>query len=163
MSAREASTSPTSARQSSLESIQRELTAFARRARATAARMHPELSLVSYTILSHLEEQQGRRATDLAAYYLLDKSTVSRQVAALEKLGFIERRTDPSDQRVQVLHLAPKGIDVLAAAQVSRRAAFDERLAAWEPADLERFAGYLRRYNEDAATHPWPQTGPDGR
>jgi hypothetical protein len=52
---------------------------------------------------------------------------------------------------------------VLAAAQVSRRAAFDERLAAWEPADLERFAGYLRRYNEDAATHPWPQTGPDGR
>jgi DNA-binding MarR family transcriptional regulator len=163
MSAREASTSPTSARQSSLESIQRELTAFARRARATAARMHPELSLVSYTILSHLEEQQGCRATDLAAYYLLDKSTVSRQVAALEKLGFIERRTDPSDQRVQVLHLAPKGIDVLAAAQVSRRAAFDERLAAWEPADLERFAGYLRRYNEDAATHPWPQTGPDGR
>lgn len=163
MSAREASTSPTSARQSSLESIQRELTAFARRARATAARMHPELSLVSYTILSHLEEQQGCRATDLAAYYLLDKSTVSRQVAALEKLGFIERRTDPSDQRVQVLHLAPKGIDVLAAAQVSRRAAFDERLAAWEPADLERFAAYLRRYNEDAATHPWPQTGPDGR
>ncbi|MEE4545289.1 MarR family winged helix-turn-helix transcriptional regulator [Streptomyces sp. V4-01] len=163
MSAPEAPTSATSARQATLESIQRELTAFARRARATAARMHPELSLVSYTILSHLEEQQGCRATDLAAYYLLDKSTVSRQVAALDKLGFIERRTDPSDQRVQVLHLAPRGIDVLAAAQVSRRAAFDERLAAWGPADLERFAEYLKRYNEDAASHPWPQTGTGGR
>jgi DNA-binding MarR family transcriptional regulator len=144
-------------RQSSLNSIQRELTAFARRARATAARMHPDLSLVSYTILAHLEEQQGCRATDLAAHYLLDKSTVSRQVAALERLEYIERRTDPTDQRVQVLHLAPKGVEVLTAAQLNRRAAFDQRLADWEPADLERFAAYLRRYNEDAASHVAPQ------
>lgn len=156
----------TSAREESLDAIQRELTAFARRARATAARMHPELSLVSYTILAHLEEQQGCRATDLAAHYLLDKSTVSRQVAALERLGFIERRTDPADQRVQVLHLAPRGTAVLAAAQVSRHRAFDERLADWDPRDLARFAAYLRRYNAAAATHPWPQpeaTGPGRR
>ena len=105
-----------SARESSLDTVQRELTAFARRARATAARMHPELSLVAYTILAHLEEQQGCRATDLAAHYLLDKSTVSRQVASLEKLGFIERRVDEADHRVQVLHLAPGGIEILAAA-----------------------------------------------
>ncbi len=147
-------------RQSSLNSIQRELTAFARRARATAARMHPDLSLVSYTILAHLEEQQGCRATDLAAHYLLDKSTVSRQVAALERLEYIERRTDPTDQRVQVLHLAPKGVEVLTAAQLNRRAAFDQRLADWEPADLERFAAYLRRYNQDAA-RPGPAAQAD--
>ncbi|BBA98765.1 putative MarR family transcriptional regulator [Actinacidiphila reveromycinica] len=138
----------------SLEVIQRELTAFARRARATAARMHPELSLVAYTILAHLEEQQGCRATDLAAHYLLDKSTVSRQVAALERDGFLERRTDPTDHRVQVLHLAPRGVESLAAARVRRQETFKERLAAWDPADLERFAGYLVRYNEDAAAHP---------
>ncbi|WP_328914813.1 MULTISPECIES: MarR family winged helix-turn-helix transcriptional regulator [unclassified Streptomyces] len=138
----------------SLETIQRELTAFARRARATAARMHPELSLVAYTILSHLEEQQGCRATDLAAHYLLDKSTVSRQVAALERLGFIERRVDPADHRVQVLHLAPRGIEILAAARVRRQESFKERLAEWDPADLARFADYLVRYNADAAAHP---------
>ncbi|WP_329140917.1 MarR family winged helix-turn-helix transcriptional regulator [Streptomyces sp. NBC_01476] len=139
-------------RRQSLESIQRELTAFARRARAAAARMHPDLSLVAYTILSHLEEQQDCRATDLAAHYLLDKSTVSRQVAALERDGFIERRTDTTDHRVQVLHLAPRGVAILADARVRRRAAFEERLAAWSPADLERFAGYLVRYNADATT-----------
>ncbi|MBD0734597.1 MarR family winged helix-turn-helix transcriptional regulator [Streptomyces sp. CBMA29] len=145
-----------SAREASVESIQRELTAFARRARATAARMHPELSLVSFTILAHLEEQQGCRATDLAAHYLLDKSTVSRQVAALERLGYIERRVDPTDHRVQVLHLAQHGIETLAAARVSRKEIFQERLAAWGPEDLARFAEYLVRYNADAAAHPLP-------
>ncbi|MFI0895345.1 MarR family winged helix-turn-helix transcriptional regulator [Streptomyces sp. NPDC020983] len=139
---------------SSLDIVQRELTAFARRARATAARMHPELSLVSYTILAHLEEQQGCRATDLASHYMLDKSTVSRQVAALEKLGFIERRVDDKDHRVQVLHLAPGGKDVLASARRSRQESIQVRLAAWDPEDLERFARYLVRYNADAAAHP---------
>jgi DNA-binding MarR family transcriptional regulator len=144
----------TSGREASVETIQRELTAFARRARAAAARMHPELSLVSFTVLAHLEEQQGCRATDLAAHYLLDKSTVSRQVAALEKLGYLERRVDPTDHRVQVLHLAPRGMEILAAARISRLESFQERLADWDPADLSRFAGYLARYNADAAAHP---------
>src|SRR5882757_2578995 len=141
-------------RDEAVDSIQRELTAVARRARATAARMHPELSLVPFTILAQLEEQQGTRATDLAAHYLLDKSTVSRQVAALERLGFIERRVDPADHRVQVLHLAPGGIEILANARLTRRAVFQQRLASWDPEDVKRFADYLVRYNSEAAKHP---------
>jgi len=141
-------------RDEAVDSIQRELTAVARRARATAARMHPDLSLVAFTILAHLEEQQGTRATDLAAHYLLDKSTVSRQVAALERLGYIERRVDPADHRVQVLHLAPHGIAILTNARANRRDTFHERLASWDPADLARFSEYLMRFNADSAKHP---------
>ncbi|MFD6414940.1 MarR family winged helix-turn-helix transcriptional regulator [Streptomyces sp. NPDC060194] len=137
-------------RDASIETIQREMTAFARRARATAARMHPELSLVSFTLLAHLEDRQGCRATDLAAHYTLDKSTVSRQIGALEKLGLVERRVDPGDHRVQVLHPTEAGTAVLARATQLRRQAFHERLAEWEPADLARFAAYLLRYNETA-------------
>jgi DNA-binding MarR family transcriptional regulator len=142
-----------SSRDQSVETIQRELTAFARRARATAARMHPQLSLVSFTLLAHLADQQGCRATDLAAHYLLDKSTVSRQVAALEKLGFVERRPDPDDQRVQVLHPTPLGYETLASVAASRREAFQERLADWSEEDLARFAEYLVRYGRESA-HP---------
>jgi len=80
--------------------IQRELTEFARRSRATAIRIHPELPLVSYTLLAHVDARQGCSATELAAHYLLDKSTVSRQVSALERLGLVERRSDPADHRV---------------------------------------------------------------
>jgi DNA-binding MarR family transcriptional regulator len=137
--------SPT--REESVETIQRELTAFARRARATAARVHPELSLVSFTLLAHLAEQRGCRATDLAAHYLLDKSTVSRQVAVLEKLGFVERRPDPDDHRVHVLHPTQAGYEMLAAVHASRLAVFRERLADWPEEDLAVFAGYLVRYS----------------
>lgn len=130
-----------------VETIQREMTVFARRARASAGRLHPELSLVSYTLLGHLEESGGRRATDLAAHHALDKSTVSRQVAALERAGLIERRVDPEDHRVQLLHLTDAGRHILAQVTESRRAAFRERLAGWPQGDLERFAEYLVRYN----------------
>ncbi|MFB7370870.1 MarR family winged helix-turn-helix transcriptional regulator [Streptomyces sp. NPDC056222] len=134
-------------RETSVDTIQRELTAFARRARAAAARLHPELPLVSYTLLSHIVDQQGCRATDLAAHYLLDKSTVSRQVAGLEKLGLVERRPDPEDHRVQVLHPTEAGTRILASTQASRRAAYQERLKDWSAEDLSRFATYLLRYN----------------
>ncbi|MFK4107035.1 MarR family winged helix-turn-helix transcriptional regulator [Streptomyces sp. NPDC019531] len=127
------------------------MTVFARRARASAGRLHPELSLVSYTLLGHLEERDGCRATDLAAHYALDKSTVSRQVAALEGAGLIERRTDPDDHRVQVLHLTEAGRNILSQVTMSRRAAVTERLAEWSEEDLARFSGYLVRYNS------WPQ------
>ncbi|MFF4029622.1 MarR family winged helix-turn-helix transcriptional regulator [Streptomyces sviceus] len=130
-----------------VETIQREMTVFARRARASAGRLHPELSLVSYTLLGHLEERDGCRATDLAAHYALDKSTVSRQVTALERAGLVERRQDPEDHRVQVLHLTAEGRRILGQVTVSRRAAVGERLAEWSREDLERFAGYLVRYN----------------
>ncbi|EFE71099.1 MarR family transcriptional regulator [Streptomyces sp. NWU49] len=130
-----------------VEVIQREMTVFARRARASAGRMHPELSLVSYTLLGHLETSGGCRATDLAAHYALDKSTVSRQVAALERSGLVERRADPEDQRVQVVRLTQAGRRVLARVTESRRAAFAERLADWPEEDLRRFAGYLEHYN----------------
>ncbi|MGW2212734.1 MarR family winged helix-turn-helix transcriptional regulator [Streptomyces sp. NPDC001781] len=134
-----------------VETIQREMTSFARRARASAGRMHPELSLVSYTLLGHLEERGGCRATDLASHYALDKSTVSRQVGALERAGLIERRLDPEDARVQVLHLTGAGEEILAQVTRSRRAAFRERLADWPQDDLVRFAAYLERYNAGSA------------
>ncbi|MCW8376539.1 MarR family winged helix-turn-helix transcriptional regulator [Streptomyces justiciae] len=137
-----------------VESIQREMTAFARRARASAGRMHPELSLVSYTLLGHLEERDGCRATDLAAHHALDKSTVSRQVAALERAALVERRVDPDDHRVQVLHLTEAGREILAQVTESRRAAFQERLADWPEEDLVRFAGYLVRYNAPGTDRP---------
>lgn len=145
------------AAETAVETIQREMTIFARRARASAGRMHPELSLVSYTLLGHLEEVGGCRATDLAAHYALDKSTVSRQVAALERARLIERRLDPEDHRVSLLHLTGAGQEILAQVTRRRRAVFRERLAGWPEEDLRRFAAYLERYNAQS-----PDTGGTG-
>ncbi|MBB5934059.1 DNA-binding MarR family transcriptional regulator [Streptomyces zagrosensis] len=101
-----------------------------------------------------MEDSDGCRATDLAAHYLLHTSTVSRQISALEQLGYVERRTDPGDHRVRVLHLTASGTEALRGVTANRRALMHRRLTTWDAADLDRFAAYLRRYN---ATGGQPQ------
>jgi DNA-binding MarR family transcriptional regulator len=137
------------ARTEGIDTIQRELTAFSRRARALASQIHPGLTLVSYAILDHLRERGGCRGTDLATHFLLDKSTVSRQIATLEKLGLVERSPDPEDQRGQIIHPSERGGELLRAAGQQRRQAFLARLADWSDEDVELFASLLERYNAE--------------
>ncbi|MFC9975857.1 MarR family winged helix-turn-helix transcriptional regulator [Spirillospora sp. NPDC127200] len=132
-------------RDQSIETIRWELTAFARRARAVAERLHPGLSLVSYSLLAHIEEKGGCRAADLAAYFMLDKSTVSRQVAALERLGMVEREAEGT---ARILRATGRGREALADATRRRQEAFQDRLDDWSDADLAVFAACLVRYND---------------
>ena len=64
-------------------SIQRALTAIARRGRARSRAQAPQLSLVDRSLMDFLHDHPDSRAADIAAHYLLDKSTVSRQLAGL--------------------------------------------------------------------------------
>jgi hypothetical protein len=59
-----------------------------------------------------------------------DKSTVSRQVAALEEPSPIEHHPDPQDQHIQVPHPTAAGIQALASTQAGRLADYRERLGA---------------------------------
>ncbi|GAB2556926.1 MarR family winged helix-turn-helix transcriptional regulator [Nocardia heshunensis] len=135
------------ARADAIEVIQRELTAFARRARGRATELHPELSLVASSILDLVIERDGCLAADLAGHFHLDKSTVSRQVAALEKDGYLDREVDPTNRRNLVLRATVEGKRVARAAARSRAAAFADRFEDWEDADVARLARYLVRYN----------------
>ncbi|MDH6140165.1 MULTISPECIES: MarR family winged helix-turn-helix transcriptional regulator [Kitasatospora] len=137
-----------SGRDASIETIQRELTAFARRARHKASQLHPELSLVSYSMLDLMHERGGCRAADLAAHFMLDKSTVSRQVGALERIGVIVREVDPDDHRGQILRPSEAGLKLLNEAYQMRRQSFLERFTDWDDDDLAGFARYLVRYGE---------------
>ncbi|MFI6152813.1 MarR family winged helix-turn-helix transcriptional regulator [Kitasatospora sp. NPDC051170] len=136
-------------RQSSIDTIQRELTAFARRARHKASQLHPDLSLVTYSVLDLITERGGCRAADVAAHFMLDKSTVSRQVGALEKLGLLAREADPDDQRGQILRATEAGLTLLRDANEQRRQAFTTRFNDWSDEDVARFAGYLARYGAE--------------
>ncbi|CAN3983886.1 MarR family winged helix-turn-helix transcriptional regulator [Kitasatospora purpeofusca] len=136
-------------RETSIATIQRELTAFARRARHKASQLHPDLSLVTYSILDLITERGGCRAADVAAHFMLDKSTVSRQVTALEKLGLLRRETDPEDQRGQILLATEAGLTLLREANEQRRLSFSARFTAWSDEDVARFADYLARYGAE--------------
>ncbi|MFE6864366.1 MarR family winged helix-turn-helix transcriptional regulator [Nocardia sp. NPDC057668] len=134
-------------RSAAIEAIGRELTAFARRARGRAAELHPELSLVASSILDLVIEREGCLSTELAGHFHLDKSTMSRQVGALERLGYLTREVDPANRRNHMLHATAEGRRVARAAARSRTAAFTERFHDWDDADIARLADYLARYN----------------
>ncbi|WP_336085659.1 MarR family winged helix-turn-helix transcriptional regulator [Nocardia sp. SSK8] len=123
------------------------MTTFARRARGRAAELHPELSLVAYSIFDLVLEHGGCQATDLAEQFLLDKSTVSRQVSALEKQGYLTREVDPGNRRNHLLHATAAGRAVARAAERRRREAFTARFADWTDTDVATLAAYLTRYN----------------
>jgi DNA-binding MarR family transcriptional regulator len=127
-----------------IDGIHRELNVLARRVRSEAHRLHPDLSFVAYTLLGHVNATGGCRAVDLAGLYQLDKSTVSRQVADLERRGLLERGPGA---RGQLLRVTAAGRAELAAAAAGQRAALARRLDGWDGADLRAFAGYLERYN----------------
>ncbi|RJO77718.1 MarR family transcriptional regulator [Nocardia panacis] len=130
-----------------IDTIQRELTAFARRARGTAAALHPGLSLVAFSILDLIIERDGCQATDLAERYHLDKSTISRQVTALAELGYLTREVDNTNRRNNILRPTTEGKRVAREAEQVRHEVFEERLHDWSDTDVARFAEYLRRYN----------------
>ncbi|MEE1666338.1 MarR family winged helix-turn-helix transcriptional regulator [Streptomyces sp. NPDC002387] len=134
-------------RDASMDVIQRELTRFARRARQKAAQLHPELSLVAHSMLDHMDKNGSCHAADLAGHFLLDKSTVSRQIAMLEAEGLIVREPDPDDHRKQILKASEKGLDLLTGANRRRRASFERRFTHWGDADVAQLAAYLRCYN----------------
>ncbi|MET8150649.1 MarR family winged helix-turn-helix transcriptional regulator [Actinoplanes sp. NPDC049668] len=130
-----------------IDTIQRGIMAMARRARTTAADLHPALTLVDFSMLDLLAERDGCRAVDLAGYFQLDKSTVSRQVAGLSQAGLIHVAAGAGG-RGQLWRLTAAGREALAGARRRRLDAMSERFAGWSDRDVERFADYIRRYNE---------------
>jgi DNA-binding MarR family transcriptional regulator len=85
-----------------------------------------ELSPGQLKTLFHLDPGQGSPMRDLADRWRCDPSYVTSLADALEARGLVERRPHPSDRRVKMIVLTPKGI-------VVRDRAFD-RLAERLPA-----------------------------
>jgi DNA-binding MarR family transcriptional regulator len=56
----------------------------------------------------------GLRLTDLAARAQLSLATTSELVTDLERLGYLERRTDPTDGRAKLIHPTVRGRQALA-------------------------------------------------
>lgn len=104
-------------------------------------------------LLSGLAATGPARLSTLAGVMCLDLSTVSRQVPALERHGWVARTRDPHDHRAQLLELTPAGQDMLQAVRRSRADVLARLLPEWSTADVHQFAGQLARFNDDVTTH----------
>lgn len=143
-----------------LEDIERELTRFVRRSRATstamAAEVHPELDVASYVVLITIRDLSesrpgGVRAADVGEALRLHKSTMSRNITVLENLGLLERIPSPDDARARILRTTPTGDSSLTAAIQARRKRMAETLSRWSAADVRELARLLGQLNDDLA------------
>jgi DNA-binding MarR family transcriptional regulator len=132
----------------------RELVTLSRRFRANAERLHPDLSFVDYSLLSEMAERNGARAVDLVGLYGINKSTISRQVAALQRAGLVVRDAAPDNHRVQLLHPSDRGRELLARADALMYREVDTRTEGWSPDEVRTLRSLLARYNAASSAPP---------
>jgi DNA-binding MarR family transcriptional regulator len=141
-----------------IERVERELMLLIRLVHETRQRTVPQTELrleqPAYALLGWLHDHGDTRSRDLASYFHLDASTVSRQVDAVEREGLIVREPDPDDGRARYLRLTPQGERVLAADRANRRHVVRTLLRSWPPDDRARFASLLAQLNEGIQSRP---------
>lgn len=117
------------------------------RLRSRAARIHPSLQPVSYTILNELVRRGPTHTTSLADSLLMDKSAVSRQIKAMQRLGLIIREIDESDRRAAFLVASPTAIARVNAIRADDQATLYAGLRDWPLDDVAMLAKLLALLN----------------
>ncbi len=108
-------------------------------ARADGNLARPPVSASEARALIELASARGIAQGELATVLGLDKSTVSRLAASLERKGWLRRGRDEDNQRYVRLYLTPQGADVAARVWqtwLSRQARIMAGLSADERAGL---------------------------
>ena len=116
-----------------------------------ATHIHPDLDAPGYallvTILELDSDGQGVRAVDVANRTTLHKSTLSRAIADLERLGLVARVRDPQDARARLVTLTERGRTAVEKSRLGRSKLMLDRLAGWDTDDLSQLATLLRRFS----------------
>jgi DNA-binding MarR family transcriptional regulator len=100
-------------------------------------------------LIYYLMENGAMRLSELARRTETDPGILTRQVNALEKQGFVERRPDPTDRRAALVQMSPKGRRVALRLREVQDEVLGGQLAGWTAADLERAAGLMEQLIRD--------------
>lgn len=102
-----------------------------------------------YLILNELDGRAAAPIHAIAEALMLDISTASRQVAALEAKGLVERISDPSDARASLLGITPVGAERLSCVRLARTALYEDILREWSADDVDALRRTLQRLTRD--------------
>jgi DNA-binding MarR family transcriptional regulator len=132
-----------------MTALERELTLIVRRVlRGLWTADHgPDIDHTVFPLLVALRDEGPMRTGELARYFRLDKSTVSRHIARLEAAGLVETRPDPHDRRCAQLHTTAVGDRRVDEIRAARRAPLRQVLDGWSEADRDQLAQLLKRLN----------------
>ncbi len=106
------------------------------------------LDRMALMVLGTLAYCGPSRLTTVAEYTGFDPSTVSRQVADLEKAGLLSREPDPDDRRAIVLQTTEAGRDLMGRLSSGRRKRMERLLGDWPEQDIADFGRLLGMLNQ---------------
>lgn len=92
----------------------------------------------------------GQSQEQLARRVCIDKSNVTRHLARLEELGYVERRVSGADRRVTLVYPTEKLTDLLPEVRRVNQEWNDYILEGLEPGEAERFEATLLKITRRA-------------
>lgn len=132
----------------SLRNIEKEIALSVRLTTAYSPRFG-SLDRSEYLLLSELDKQSPLAINSLAETLMLNLSTASRQVSALERKKLIRRFPDPNNGRISLVEMTSEGIDALKKVQKARYHVYTEVLQDWTTEELNTLETHLIRLNQD--------------
>jgi DNA-binding MarR family transcriptional regulator len=103
------------------------------------------LSVAQYTTLSILRSRSGLSNAQLARRLWVTPQSMNEVIAALERMGLIERVPDQGNRRILRTALTVKGRDTLAVCDADILAMEDGMLADLDDDEHERLVAHLER------------------
>lgn len=121
-----------------------------------ATQLYGELPSFGWTLLLPLDQDGDQRCSARAG---VDVSVASRQLAVLERSGYVERHPDPHDGRAALLRLTAQGAEALTATRAMRADWALGALSGWSEHDARRLTDLLDRLRADIEVAvPAPRT-----
>lgn len=106
-----------------------------------------ELSANDVHLLRTVIAQGPVRASDLASWQGVDKSTISTQVRRLEERDLVVRRPDPADRRAVLFSATARGRRLRRRMDAAGATLFGELLHGWADADRQALGALLDRFS----------------
>jgi DNA-binding MarR family transcriptional regulator len=157
---RETTMSPSDAAASVLDTdagvvdVTRLRVAIARLSRRLRRHALAGLTPTQLAALSTVERSGPLRLGDLAAAEGIAPSTLTRLVAVLEELGYVQRCADPKDARASTLAITPKGHETLEQLRAQGTALLTESMMLLTPEQRAALAAAVPALEQLAGPDP---------
>lgn len=103
------------------------------------------LTRPQWTVLTRLHSRPGLSQSEVADLLEIEKPTAGRLIDRLERKGWVERRRDPRDRRVNRMHLTAKGRKLHTAIWPVAAGTVDDALEPLTVRERKQFTQVMRR------------------
>ncbi len=107
-----------------------------------------DLTTVQFSVLTALAEQGELDQNSLALEIGLERSSVAEVLPRLAARGYLARRQSPSDGRVRLARLTPKGRGLVRRLHEATRRAHERAIEALPPEERAQFVQHLLKLVE---------------